>query len=277
MATLKSNLPRATGTTASRGFTLIELLVVIAIIALLVSILVPSIRHALHLAKFTLCKTNLKAMGTGLAIYTGDNEGFYPSRTIIGNGLGGPDSLKRGDLDDRPKFETYMDLDQVMLCPLAPAVPEGFSFSQSTQGSILSCYEIWAGYRLVYDEPSTEMGRVNDYVKYNGMRFAILAADFERKAPVWTEWGSCHLDSKALMRDQWVYNDNGYTVSHYYNLATMERGLLDRNFVYVDGGVRSLMDLEMDDPRTVEVPWYTHPNTAYSSCRALLPPMQAGP
>jgi prepilin-type N-terminal cleavage/methylation domain-containing protein len=61
-----------------RGFTLIELLVVIAIIALLVSILVPALGAARDLAKRVPCATNLRGMGTGVGMYTGDNSEIVP-------------------------------------------------------------------------------------------------------------------------------------------------------------------------------------------------------
>lgn len=67
---------RKTSTTSA--FTLIELLVVIAILALLVSILMPSLAKARDAAKTVVCATNLKAIGTTLASYTNEYNGSYP-------------------------------------------------------------------------------------------------------------------------------------------------------------------------------------------------------
>lgn len=62
-----------------KGFTLIELLVVIAIIALLISILLPSLSQAKEQAKLVKCGTQMKQIGLGLALCQDDNNGFVPS------------------------------------------------------------------------------------------------------------------------------------------------------------------------------------------------------
>lgn len=58
-----------------QGFTLVELLVVISIIALLLAILLPSLNKTRELARFTVCKSNMKQVGLSLLLYSSDNEG----------------------------------------------------------------------------------------------------------------------------------------------------------------------------------------------------------
>ncbi len=65
----------------TKGFTLIELLVVIAIIALLVSILLPSLGRARELMKRASCGVNCNSIGKGLAMYLGEFEDQYPFLT----------------------------------------------------------------------------------------------------------------------------------------------------------------------------------------------------
>lgn len=62
----------------TQGFTLIELLVVIAIIALLISILLPSLSRARELSKRLVCQSNIKGVGTSCKIYANDNSERWP-------------------------------------------------------------------------------------------------------------------------------------------------------------------------------------------------------
>ena len=61
-----------------RGFTLIDLLVVIAIIALLVTILMPSLKQAKTLARRAVCVMNLRYTMVAHLVYANEESGFLP-------------------------------------------------------------------------------------------------------------------------------------------------------------------------------------------------------
>ena len=64
------------------GFTLVELLVVIAIIALLLGILMPSLRKARTMAVQVRCAHNLKQINLAVNFYLNDNGNIYPLSLI---------------------------------------------------------------------------------------------------------------------------------------------------------------------------------------------------
>jgi len=101
----------------TKGFTLIELLVVIAIIALLVSILVPSLNRARELAKRAVCGASLNGIGKGLAMWANDptHGGDYPELdakpyTVGAMTAGGNDDVQLLAADTSGNFMENLNL-----------------------------------------------------------------------------------------------------------------------------------------------------------------------
>lgn len=69
---------RQTSKHGTKGFTLIELLVVIAIIALLISIVVPSLQRVHDQARITICASNQRQLIYGLAAYASNQDDRLP-------------------------------------------------------------------------------------------------------------------------------------------------------------------------------------------------------
>jgi prepilin-type N-terminal cleavage/methylation domain-containing protein len=63
------------------SFSLVELLVVISILAVLSSLLGPSMKRVFFQVGMTSCKNNLKDIGIGFIIYSEDYDSFYPKNT----------------------------------------------------------------------------------------------------------------------------------------------------------------------------------------------------
>lgn len=66
-----------------RGFTLIELLVVVTVLALLMALLLPSLKRARTQTKRTVCAANLRQIGVGLQAYLSENQDRFPWASFL--------------------------------------------------------------------------------------------------------------------------------------------------------------------------------------------------
>jgi|GEM_PF-1420290 len=84
MVKVRRAFPCGRGLTARSGYTLLELLIVIGIISLLMSILLPSLKRSMDLAKAVSCKSNLRQLSVAIQTYRIENNGWLPVSTPVG-------------------------------------------------------------------------------------------------------------------------------------------------------------------------------------------------
>jgi prepilin-type N-terminal cleavage/methylation domain-containing protein len=63
-----------------KAFTLSELLVVIAIVAILASLLLPSLARAKETSRRTVCMSNMRQISVAILLYANDNNQYFPPR-----------------------------------------------------------------------------------------------------------------------------------------------------------------------------------------------------
>lgn len=97
------------------GFTLIELLVVIAIIALLLSVLLPSLKKARQKAQEIICRSNLKQWGLIWSLYLNDYNSRFPWGNYGVSNAG--QTIEAGAWLN--SLQPYYEADDMRFCPTA--------------------------------------------------------------------------------------------------------------------------------------------------------------
>jgi prepilin-type N-terminal cleavage/methylation domain-containing protein/prepilin-type processing-associated H-X9-DG protein len=140
------------------AFTLIEILVVVAIIALLVAILLPSLKRVKDTSKDVVCRSNMRQILIGIATYAASARDRFPTPAVCYDsydddptqimyrvdpvGVWGYNKANRYSPRKAKQFFRYVQAEQAWICPMdsgtegyetnyedAPGLEQGFSYS----------------------------------------------------------------------------------------------------------------------------------------------------
>lgn len=134
-----------------KAFTLIELLVVIAIIAILAAILFPVFAQAKEAAKKTVALSNMKQLGVAMAMYTTDNDDYYPRSGVQDYNYGPP--------------AAWVAVWHGWSSVIYPYVKNG------NKGAVISSDAYYGGPGSIFNDPSynSSMNMFNQFIVHNGM------------------------------------------------------------------------------------------------------------
>lgn len=226
------------GKKKKRIFTLIELLIVIAIIAILAGMLMPALNSARNTAQRILCTGNLRQIGTMVAVYASNNNGYTP--TAFNSGCQARDIITqlKGFTKANPNYDPAYDRKTptggAFLCPRSAEV-EGAAFYRTS-------YILAVG---VSKSPGKNMGGIfyNDpdaaVVKWPARRLedinpksVIISEGRMRLSAGWNNMG-------VAQNNIGPYRTNNYTAPD-DSAAAFHNHQMTANFLFADTHVQTI-------------------------------------
>jgi len=229
-----------------KGFTLIELLVVIAIIALLLSIIMPSMRAAKEKAQFLRCGFNLKAYGITMKLYLDESDDVYPyceTSMFDGTNLPAPSSWacewhdERISPNNNPECAgplwPYMASDAAHMCSTFktfakvygedhdwhdPSIPVNPQYAYSQNGFL-----------------GWESGVMKESQVVSPSRTLVWVEETIWEIPGWAEWV---LNDTCFLSRHYLDSTFGDFIATYHNTSVDLRDEGLGNAVFVDGHVQ---------------------------------------
>jgi len=154
---------------------LIELLVVVAIIAVLIALLLPALAKAKDRAKMTVCLSNLRQCGNGLAEYAADFGGVNPQGVSMSNQVSGLNAMGWIRFYDGsssgpmylPSSATPNSAAKILFCPNQKSGPYPFISDGSSDVWVIDNH--WPG--DPYPTPGNQ-----DWWRFKGIRVGFVPA-----------------------------------------------------------------------------------------------------